>query len=313
MAALFNIISDSTCDFSLEDSQRLNIKILPFSYTEAGKPDGGFHGIDDQYRSRSPHEFYEAIKNGATPMTSQPSQLIFEEAFREALDTGLPTIVFCISSGLSGGYNGAVTALDRLKEELGKDDLPIYVIDCLITSSPMYMLVEEAARRRDAGQTVEEVYEWALDARFHARTIFMVDNLDTLHRGGRIPKTVAIVAGKLDAKPLLNFNLDGSLGIIGVTRGRAKGLKKLAKHYAEYHRNGSYGPVVSIGNADCTEDLDRLEALLREIEPDVRVLRSNIGPTIGCHVGPGMVSCCFWGDDRRKGKGYGKVKGVKQD
>ena len=173
MAALFNIISDSTCDFSLEDSQRLNIKILPFSYTEAGKPDGGFHGFDDQYRSRSPHEFYEAIKNGATPMTSQPSQLIFEEAFREALDTGLPTIVFCISSGLSGGYNGAVTALDRLKEELGKDDLPIYVIDCLITSSPMYMLVEEAARRRDAGQTVEEVYEWALDARFHARTIFM--------------------------------------------------------------------------------------------------------------------------------------------
>lgn len=313
MSRLFNIISDSTCDFSLEDSKRMDVTILPFTYTEAGKPDGGFHGADDQFQSRTPHEFYEAIRLGAAPMTSQPSQLIFESAFKAALETGLPTIVFCISSGLSGGYNGAVTALDRIKEELGKDDLPIYIIDCLITSTPMYLLVEEAVRRRDAGQTVEQVVEWAQSARFHARTIFMVDNLDALHRGGRIPKAVAIVGGMLDAKPLLNFNLDGSLGVIGVTRGRAKGIKKLAQHYEKYHVNDPYGPVVAIGNADCPEDLDHLEKLLRKVEPDVRVLRSNIGPTIGCHVGPGMVSCCFWGEDRHASRGYGKVKGLRQD
>ena len=311
MAALFNLLSDSTCDFSVDDSTRMGVTILPFTYTEAGKEGGGFHGIDDQFQERTPHEFYEAIRNGATPMTSQPSQLVFEVAFRAALDTGLPSVLFCITSGLSGGYNGAVTALDRLKEELGRDDLPIYIVDCGVTSTGQYLLVEEAARMREAGATAREVYDWALEARYNVRVLFMVDSLETLHRGGRIPKSVALVAGALDAKPLLNFNLDGTLGIVGVTRGRAKGMKKLVRFYAENHGD-DYPPVVAIGNADCPEDLERLRTMLLEEDPTVRVLTSNIGPTIGCHVGPGMLSCVCWGPDRRQDKARGRVKGVRQ-
>lgn len=312
MSVKFNLMSDSTCDFSPEDSARAGVAILPFTYTEAGKADGGFHGIDDQFQSRSPHEFYEAIRNGAAPMTSQPSQLVFEEAFRAALKTGLPSVLFCISSGISGGYNGAMAALDRLKEEMGTSDLPIYVVDSLLASTALYLLVDEAVRLRDAGATAQETYEWALEARYHVRTIFMVDSLDTLHRGGRIPRTVALVAGALDAKPLLNFDLDGSLGIVGVAHGRAKGIRKLVEHFVEQRCDDGRAPVVSIGAADSPADLERLAAMLEEAEPGVRVLTSSIGPTIGCHVGPGMLSCVCWGADRRRGKGHGKVKGIRQ-
>ena len=42
--------------------------------------------------------------------------------------------------------------------------------------------------------------------------------------------------------------------------------------------------------------------------PGLTVLRSTIGPTIGCHVGPGMMSCVFWGADRRTGKAKGARK-----
>lgn len=312
--AQFNLLSDSPCDFSVEDSQRLNVPCLPFTYTEAGKPDGGFHGEDDLFATRTPHEFYEAIRNGATPMTSQPSQLVFEDAFRACAKTGKPTLLITISSGISGGYNGACTARDRVIEELGEENVPpIYIVDSLIASTCQYLLVEECAQRRDRGEEAKDVYQWALEARYYIRTIFMVDNLDTLHRGGRIPKTVAVVAGALDAKPLLNFNLDGSLGIIGITRGRHKGIKKLVEHYEKYG-NDSFcdSHKVTIGNADCPKDLGRLEKKLKDVNPEAVVLPSNIGPTIGCHVGPGMLSCCFWGDDRRKGKGYGKVRGLKE-
>lgn len=302
MSAKFNLLSDSTCDFSIEDSRRLDVTILPFTYTEAGKSGDGLEGVDDQFQKRSAHEFYDAIRHGAAPMTSQPSQLVYEEAFRNALETGLPSVLFCITSALSGGYNGALTALDRLKEELGKDELPIYIVDSCVTSSAQYLLVEEAARMRDAGATAEEVYTWALDARYQVHTLFMVGDLDALHRGGRLPKSVAFVAGALDAKPLLSFELDGSLKLVGVTRGRTKGMKRLVKQYKEKHSTARYAPVVSLGNADCPEDLERLAGMIREVDPDVRVMTSTIGPTIGCHVGPDMLSCCFWGDDRRRAK-----------
>ncbi len=308
MPALFNLLSDSTCDFSVEDSTRMDVTILPFTYTEAGKADGGFHGVDDQFQSRSAHEFYQAIRDGAAPMTSQPSQLVFEEAFRSALETGLPSVLFCITSALSGGYNGACTALDRLKEEMGTDDLPIYIVDCGVTSTAQYLMVEQAARMRDNGATAQEVYEWALEARYHVQTLFMVDNLDTLHRGGRVPKGVAVVAGALDAKPMLTFNLDGSLKIVGVSRGRNKGMKRLVKFYEESHDSSQYGSVVAIGNADCPEDLERYIELLKKADPSVRIMTSNIGPTIGCHVGPGMMSCVCWGADRRLKKGKGLLK-----
>ncbi|MGL5172566.1 MAG: DegV family protein, partial [Olsenella sp.] len=110
-------MSDSCCDFSQKQADALGVKIIPFHYVEAGKPDGGLHGDDDLFQSISVHDFYNAIRRGATPMTSQPSQLEYDQAFREAYDSGVPTVLFCISSGISGGYNGAVTALDRFKEE----------------------------------------------------------------------------------------------------------------------------------------------------------------------------------------------------
>lgn len=296
MTAKFNLMSDSTCDLSAEDAKRLGITLVSFTYTEAGDSDDRFHGVDDQFQSRSAHEFYEAIRNGATPMTSQPSQLVYEEALRKALATGLPTVLFCISSALSGSHNGAMTVVDRLREEVGQDCVPIYVIDSKSACTAQYVIVEEAARMRDAGATAEEVVAWAQDAPYRIHTLCMLDGLDTLQRGGRIPKSVAKIAGALDTKPFIGFAVDGSLKMCGVTHGRTKGKKKLAKCYADQHTES----MVVIGDADCPDEAAKVADLIRVTSPDVRVLRCSIGPTIGCHLGPGALVCSFWGGDRRQ-------------
>lgn len=188
MAATCQIMCDSTCDFTAEQAERENIRILPFHYVEAGKPDGGLSGDDDLFQSRSAHEFYDAIRRGAMPMTSQPSQLEYDEAFQAAYESGVPTVMFCISSGLSGGYQGACASLERLKEAHPNEEVRIYVIDSLIASTSLTLLLEEACRQRDAGLNAEQLVMWAEEARYHVHTIFMVDNLDALHRGGRLPK-----------------------------------------------------------------------------------------------------------------------------
>ena len=312
MSVRCNIMCDSTCDFTAEQAAARNVTILPFHYIEAGKPDGGLCGDDDLFQSRSAHEFYDAIRHGAMPMTSQPSQLEFDEAFQAAYESGVPTVLFCISSGISGGYNGAVMSLDRLKEAHPGEDIPIYVVDTLIASTALTLLLNEACNKRDLGMSAEEIVAWAEEARYRVRVLFMVDNLDALHRGGRLPKGVAVVGDALDVKALLHFNLDGTLGIRSVARGRKKGLRRLVDHYSKNHELAGESNVCAVGDADVADDGFSVASELHSLDDTLEVLRPTIGPTIGSHVGPGMVSVVFWGKDRRTEKQITKVKGVRE-
>lgn len=293
------ILSDSTLDFSSFQAKVERVQVVPFHYTDAR---GSFSGDDDLFSTMGSHEFYDAIRSGAELMTSQPSQLEFEELFSAVRDSGDEAVLFCISTGISGGYNGAHAALGRICEQTPEFRKRIFVVDTLAASTPMHLLVYEACRMRDRGFSAREIYEWALGARWCAQTLFMVDDLDALRRGGRIPKSVAAAGDVLRVKPLLHFDLEGKLGMVGVARSRKKGLAKLAKFYQTHHIDPADGPIAAIGDADAPYDGDALAALLKERYPELRVLRSTIGPTIGCHVGPGMVSCCLWGRDRRVAK-----------
>ena len=311
MGAICQIMADSTCDFTPQMATELGVTSLPFHYVEAGKPDGGLSGDDDLFQTRSAHEFYDAIRHGAMPMTSQPSQLEYDEAFQRAYESGVPTVLFCISSGLSGGYEGARMSLERLRERHPGEEIRIYVIDTLVASTPLTLLVQEACRKRDAGLNAEQLAQWAEEARYFLHTIFMVDNLDALHRGGRLPKGVAVIGDALDVKALLHFNLDGTLGIRGVARGRKKGLRKIVDFFEKTRELKPYGHVCCVGDADAPDDGYAIASELHEFDPELAITRPTIGPTIGSHVGPGMVSCCFWGKDRRQDKQITRVKGVR--
>jgi DegV family protein with EDD domain len=290
------VMSDSTCDFSAPQAKLEGVRIIPFHYEDAA---GRLRGDDDLFTSLGAHEFYDLIRSGAQLFTSQPSQLEFEESFTEVLDAGDEAVRFCISSGISGGYEGALMALSRVEQEHPEAAGRIHVVNTYLASTPMHLLVHEACRKRDEGLSAAQIADWAREARWSAQTLFMVDNLASLHRGGRVPKTVAVAGDKLNVKPLLTFSLTGELGIVGVARGRKKGLAKLVDYFRRGCAKDGGNLVVAIGDADAREDGNALAERIKEQFPGARTLRSTIGPTIGCHVGPGMVSCCFWGEDRR--------------
>lgn len=296
-----NIIVDSCCELSRAFCESEGLTVLNFTYTETSLGENGLTGTDDMYESLSAHDFYDAMRRGAQPMTSQPSQLVFEEAFAKAADSGVPTVYLAFSSGLSGCYEGACTALRRLCDERGKsaEELGIYVVDLKLGSTPQGLIIAEAARQRDRGLTAPELAQWASEARYYVQTMFMVDDLDALHRGGRIPAGVAVVGGKLDVKPLLSFDIDGKLAVVGVARGRKKGLRRMAEYFIKNRNADLYSNVAAVGNADAPTDAHRLCELIAKKDDGTMFMETSIGPTIGCHVGPGMVSISFWGEDRR--------------
>ena len=144
MAAQCNLIIDSCCDLPLSMLQIEGVDTLNFNYVMS---DGDHE--DDFYQSITPHEFYEKIRNGETPSTSQASPAAIEAAWRRAAENGIPTVYLCFSSGLSSNYSTAAALLAQVKEEF--PDAPLYLVDLMIGSTPEGLLVLEALRQRDSG------------------------------------------------------------------------------------------------------------------------------------------------------------------
>lgn len=287
----YNLLVDSPSELSPEFVATYKLHVLNFRYSEGVESD--VIGVDDMFQSTTPSAFYDAMRAGAAPLTTQPSQLQYEEVFSELIKTRKPTLYLCFDSAISGAYESAMTVLERLQEKEG-GNVPITIVDTKLASTPLNILCHDAALLRAEGMSLEDLSAWATRAHYYMYTYFMIDDLHILARGGRIPKSAATVGSALNIKPILTIKLDGSLGVVDFARGRKKGLKKLADTYASLH--DAENPEVGIGNADCEEDAKKLlDIILSQSDSKPEVLYSHIGPVIGCHVGPNMISCCFWG------------------
>ena len=288
-----NLIIDSCCDLPREVVERDGVEIIEFSYIMSD----GEHA-DDLYRATSAHEFYEAMRNGEEPSTAQVPVPVFQEAFGRAIESGVPTVFLSFSSGLSGSFDAAVLVHEQMMAE--HPDAELYLVDTRLASVAEGLLVYEALRQRDAGLTAHELAQWAEEARNFVDAEFMVEDLESLRRGGRIPASVAYAGSKLDVKPMLSIQLDGTLSLVGVARGRKKGIKQLADYYQKRVAEARPGQCVVIANADCLKDAERLKEALAKIDDSILFLESSVGPVIGAHVGPGMIAIVFWGNDKRE-------------
>lgn len=288
-----NLIIDSCCDLPADLVDVEGVELLKFPYLMDGE-----ERVDDLYRSITAHDFYEAMRNGSMPTTAQMPIPVLEDVFTRAAESGVPTVYLSFSSGLSGSFNTAELIRDQVVAEHPGAEL--YVVDTKLASIAEGLLVYEAIRQRARGLTATEIVAWAEEARFFVNEMFMVDDLESLRRGGRIPASVAFAGAKLDVKPMLDISLDGTLSLVGVARGRKKGIRQLADFYAKHAvDNGSDARVV-IGSADCPKDVVRLKDELTKINDSLLFLETSIGPVIGSHVGPGMIAMTFMGVDMRE-------------
>lgn len=288
-----NLIIDSCCDLPFEVVDREGVEFIRFPYIMSD----GEHA-DDLYQTSSAHDFYQAMRNGEEPTTAQVPVPVFRDAFERAIASGVPTVYLSFSSGLSGSFDAAALVHDQLMAE--HPDAELYIVDTCLASVAEALLVYEALRQRDNGMTAQELARWAEEARYFVDAEFMVDDLEALRRGGRIPSSVAYAGSKLDVKPLLTITVDGKLSLAGVARGRKKGIKQLAEYYNKRKADSRPGRCVVIGNADCPKDAARLQEALGKGDDSILFLESSIGPVIGSHVGPDMIAVVFWGNDKRE-------------
>ncbi len=292
MSVQCNLIIDSCCDLPPNLVSEQGVKLLKFPYLM-----NGAECFDDLFLTGSAHSFYEQMRQGAMPSTAQIPYLAIKEVWREAAQSGIPTVYLCFSSALSGTFNTVQTLLEETQEEF--PDAELYLVDTALASIAEGFLINEAFRQRNLGLSAHDLASWANEAKYYVHCVFMVDDLEALRRGGRIPAAVANIGAKLDVKALLNFDLDGSLALAGIARGRKKGMKAMAEVFAKSVDDSDDVQTLVMGHADCPKDFEKFCDMVRKTKKELNIIECNIGPVIGSHVGPNMLALVFWGEDRR--------------
>lgn len=293
MTTKCNLIIDSCCDLPPQLVNTPGVTLLKFPYLM-----NGAECFDDLFLTGSAQNFYEQMRNGAMPSTAQIPYLTIKETWRAAAESGVPTVYLCFSSALSGTYNTVLTLMEETREEYPEAEL--YTVDTALASIAEGFLVNEALRQRNLGLSAADLAKWANEAKYYVHCVFMVDDLEALRRGGRIPAAVANLGAKLDVKPLLSFDLDGSLSMVGIARGRKKGMKAMVEQFEKEADTTADVQTLTMGHADCPKDFEKLCDMVRKTKNEVAIIECNIGPVIGCHVGPNMLALVYWGADRRE-------------
>ena len=266
----FVITVNSTVDLPKEWLKERNVPVLPLKYTIDGQTYQDMEGL-------SAKEFFQKLIEGHMSVTSQINPEEAREMMEPFLKEGKDLLHLAFSSGLSGTYNSMRIAAEELAEE--------------------GLLLYKVLQLKDQGKTLEEIAEWVEANKLHICHNVTVDDLNHLHRGGRISKTAAVFGTLVQVKPIIHMDENGKLQVIGKERGRKRSLNKIVDMAVE-QSEGWENDMVMITHGDCIEDAEYVAERVKEKLGNPEVLINNIGTVIGSHTGPGVVAVFLMGNKR---------------
>lgn len=282
---IFMTDSDSDLPYTIADERNIPVVKMPYAMD-------GVEYFDDNGRTCDTHDFFQKMRDGASPVTSLLPTAAYLEYFEPILkEHDLLFIAF--SSEMSKTIQNIFEAREiLLKQYPGRKFM---VVDTLNISAPMSLLVLGAHDLYREGKSMEEVAQWVEDNKMRSHAWFTVDDLKYLKRGGRISSTSAFFGTVLDIKPILVMGKGGKIDPADKVQGRKKAVKTLVDKTAEYIEHPEDQEIV-IMEADVPEDAKRMTEMLMAKIPAIKSIRVQpVGPVIGAHCGPGTLAVCFMG------------------
>ena len=215
----FQIISDGSCDLPPELTAKKQIRVIPFYVSFDGT------NYRKELEEIGIREFYQEMVNrkGVYPRSSLPSVQDYMDAFLPYAKAGIPMLVLCISTKLSGSMQSALSARELILEDY--PDAKIRVIDTTLCTVLQGLLVLEAAAMQERGAGFEETAERIEAIKSTGRIFFTVGNLEYLQAGGRIGRVAGIAGSLLGIRPVITMK-EGEIFPSGISRSRRKTLEK---------------------------------------------------------------------------------------
>ena len=284
------IITDSCSDLPLEYIENNNIFTLGFSVFFKGK-----EFQDDLGKTLKYKDFYEGVRSGEMPSTSQINVQTYYETFKNYVLKDNSIIYLGFSSALSGSLNSAGLARTSLLEEF--PDADITIIDTKAASLGLGLIVYYSNEMLKKGASKQEIVEWVENNKLKVNHWFTVDDLNHLKRGGRVSSTAAAIGTLLSIKPILHVDDEGRLIPVAKAKGRKKSLKALVDIFKERVINPE-DQMIFISHGDSVEDALLVKEMILKETSVKNFIVNPIGPVIGSHAGPGTIALFFLGESR---------------
>lgn len=277
---MVKIMTDMSADITKEQAERYGIKVLPF-YINCGD-ESILADID-----YTPKMFYEKFKaQTEMPSTSQATPDILENMYRE-LGKENEIIHITIPANSSGIVNTARMIAGELQEE----GFNITIIDSSMYSYGIGANVVEAAQMAEDGASKEKIVAFLKERFEKDKVYFIVDDLTTLKKGGRIKATTMVVSSVLDIKPILWSN-DGMVEAFAKVKGLKRAIAKIVDHVEENILDPENAEIYVL-HAEAPDKAEILKAMLEERISPKSVSIAEVGPIITCHAGLGVFGLYF--------------------
>ncbi|MCA9027755.1 MAG: DegV family EDD domain-containing protein [Planctomycetaceae bacterium] len=270
------IVTDSACDLPAKVFDDDNIHVVPLRLRI---------GSEDHIArmTLSTSDFYRMLdeESAESPKTSQPSPADFQRIYEFVAHHHEAVISIHLSGGVSGTFHMAQRIARSVSER-------IHVIDSRSASVGLGFLVEQAARWAEKSVPATDIVKRLHAAVAQVQSLFCVERLDYLIRGGRVSRAKGIVGKLLGMKPIFQYDETGTPQLVG------KALRGQSVHEVLLQKVLTLArsmPTVRLGIAHA-EDPDRAhwyaERLASTIEP-ASILVTELSPVIAIHGGRGTI------------------------
>ena len=250
----FHIVADSCCELTADMKKRGNIEIAPLTLEVGGESILDDETFDQKYFLKRVAECPEC------PKSACPSPDYFRKSFLNGAER---CYAVTLSAQLSGSYNSAVLGANLAQEE--NEDLKIHVFNSRSASIGETLIVKKIVECEEAGMSFERVVETVELYISTQHTYFVLENLETLRKNGRLSKTKALVASALKIKPVMGATPEGDIVQLDQARGINKALMKMVDaivNDAQHVEN----KTLAISHCNCPERAEMVkEALLERL------------------------------------------------
>ena len=273
------ISSDSTCDLSKEYIKAHDIGILSLVVVKDGE--SYRDGIDI-----TPDVIFAHVNGGgALCSTSAANVNDYMELFEEYKKEYDAVIHINLGSGFSSSHQNACIAAEEFEN--------VYVVDSMNLSTGHGLVVVEAVKMAENGETPEKIYEALKELAPKVEASFVLDRLDYMVKGGRCSAVAALGASLLQLKPCIEV-VDGKMGVCKKYRGSyEKALANYVKDRLKDREDIEPERIFVTHTETPQEIVDSVKAAVNEYKEFGIVEETVAGCTVSCHCGPNTLGVLF--------------------